>query len=60
MLSSKVLEKGRICQEQLEEVVSMALESLKTLMVDCETPIEIRLQVALRLFENFGTDSRKK
>jgi len=52
--SSNVLEKGRICQEELDEVVRMALESLKTLMVDYETPIEVRLQVALKIFDLFG------
>ncbi|OAD19706.1 hypothetical protein THIOM_004644 [Candidatus Thiomargarita nelsonii] len=59
MLASNVLEKGRICQEQLEEIVAIALESLKTLMVDCQTPLEIRLQVAFRLFEIFGTDNKE-
>jgi len=54
MSSSNILEKGRIRQEQLDEIVSMALETLKTLMVDYETPIEVRLQVALKIFEIFG------
>jgi hypothetical protein len=36
----------------------MALENLKTLMVDYETPIEIRLQVALKIFEIFGGSMR--
>jgi len=54
MSSSKVLEKGRICEDALDEIVGMALESLKTLMADYETPIEVRLQVALKIFEIFG------
>jgi len=28
-------------------------------MVDCQTPIETRLQVAFRLFEIFGTDNKE-
>ncbi|MEN8216878.1 MAG: hypothetical protein ABFS56_11005 [Pseudomonadota bacterium] len=36
----------------------MALQNLKTLMVDYETPIEIRLEIAFKLFEIFGTESR--
>jgi len=54
MSSLNVLEKGRIRQEELDEVVSMALETLKTLMADYETPIEVRLQVSLKIFEIFG------
>jgi len=53
-----VLENGRICQKQIEEIVSIALQSLKTLMVDYETPIETRLDIALKIFEIFGTDVR--
>ncbi|TGO03274.1 hypothetical protein PN36_09705 [Candidatus Thiomargarita nelsonii] len=59
MLTSNVLEKGLICQEQIEEVVAMALETLKTLMVDCQTPLESRLQLAFRFFEIFGTDNKE-
>ncbi len=51
-----VLENGRISQEQIEEIVSIALQSLKSLMVDYETPIETRLDIALKIFEIFGTD----
>jgi len=51
----KVLRDGKVSHEQLEDIVSTALQSLKTLMVDYETPIEIRLQVALKIFEIFGT-----
>ncbi|RKZ42843.1 MAG: hypothetical protein DRQ49_00500 [Gammaproteobacteria bacterium] len=51
----KVLKNGRVSQEEIEDIVSTALQSLKTLMVDYETPIEIRLQVALKIFEIFGT-----
>ncbi len=56
--SSSVLENGRISQKQIEEIVSIALQSLKTLMVDYETPIETRLEIALKIFEIFGTDIR--
>ncbi|KHD11504.1 hypothetical protein PN36_09690 [Candidatus Thiomargarita nelsonii] len=59
MSSLNVLEKGRICQEELDEVVRLALESLKTLMVDYETPVEVRLQVALKIFDLFGGASRQ-
>jgi hypothetical protein len=58
-----VLKDGKICSDQLEEVVGMALQSLKTLMADYETPIEVRLHIALRLFEAFGSggnDSNNK
>ncbi len=54
----KVLKNGQICQEELDEIVSIALESLKSLMVDYETPIEIRLQVALKLFEIGATPNK--
>ncbi|TGO03273.1 hypothetical protein PN36_09695 [Candidatus Thiomargarita nelsonii] len=60
MSSSKVLKKGRICEDALDEIVGMALESLKTLMVDYETPIEVRLQVALKIFEIFGGSMANK
>ncbi len=56
---SNVLENGKISQTQLNEIVSMALESLKTLMVDYETPIDIRMNAALIIFENFGVNNRK-
>ncbi len=58
MSNANVLENGKISQDQLDEVVSMALKSLKSLMVDYETPIEIRLHVALRVFEIFGGNNK--
>jgi len=53
--SPRVLENGRIFQEQIEELVGMASQNLKTLMVDYETPIKMRLEIAFKLFENFST-----
>lgn len=55
----KVLEGGHISQEQIEEIVNIALQVLKSLMIDTETPIEIRLRVALEIFELFGTDTNQ-
>lgn len=55
----KVLKDGQISSDQLEDIVDIALKSLKNLMVDYETPIEIRLQAALRVFEIFGAGSGK-
>ena len=53
--SEKVLEHGEIVQQEIDEIVSIALSTLKTLMVDYETPIDVRLRVALEIFELFGT-----
>jgi hypothetical protein len=52
-ITKKVLENGQISQEQTEELVSIALQVLKSLLTDTETPIEIRLRVSLEIFENF-------
>lgn len=57
--SENILENGRIAQKELEEVVNMALSTLKSLMADYETPIEIRLRVALEIFELFGKNPDK-
>lgn len=57
--SKSILENGRIAQEEVDEVVNMALSSLKSLMADYETPIELRLQISLRLFEIFGCQEKK-
>jgi polyhydroxyalkanoate synthesis regulator phasin len=57
--SPKILENGKINQEQREEIVDMALQNLKTIMADYETPIETRLKVALDVFENFTTEPSK-
>ena len=53
--SEQVLENGEIVQQEIDEIVSIALSTLKTLMVDYETPIDVRLRVALEIFELFGT-----
>lgn len=55
--SSAVLKDGKISAVMIEDIVATALQNLKTLMVDYETPIEIRIQIALKIFEIFGTDS---
>ncbi len=52
--SESILDNGKIVQEELDEIVNIALSTLKSLMVDYETPIEIRLRVALEIFELFG------
>ena len=54
MSPKNVLENGKIAPAQLEEIVSMALESLKTIMVHYETPLEMKVQVALKILETFG------
>jgi hypothetical protein len=55
--SESLLENGGIVQTEIEEVVSIALSTLKTLMADYETPIDIRLRVALEIFELFSTNN---
>jgi hypothetical protein len=50
--SPKILENGKINQEQQEEIVGMALQNLKTIMVDYETPLNTRVQVA-RIINSF-------
>jgi len=57
--SESILENGIIVQKELDEVVNMALYSLKSLMVDYETPIGLRLQISFRLFEIFGYQEKK-
>ncbi len=59
-MSPRVLENGKISQEQIEEVVGIASQNLKNLMVDYETPIEMRLEIALKLFENFNTTNFRR
>ena len=53
--SESILESGHIAQDQIEEIVGIALEVLKSLLMDTESPIDIRLRVALEIFELFGT-----
>ena len=52
-----LLKNGGIIPEEIEEVVSIALSTLKTLMADYETPIDIRLRVSLEIFELFSTNN---
>ena len=54
--ATPIMENGHIAQEQLEDVVSLALKVLKDLLLDTETSIETRFSIALRIFEMFGTD----
>jgi len=54
--SESVLDGTHIAKEQIEDIVSIALEVLKSLLMDTETPIDIRLRVALEIFELFGTN----
>jgi len=53
-----VLEQGKIAQQEIEEVVSLALKVLKDMMVDTEASIETRFNIALRIFEIFGQDTK--
>jgi len=57
--SDSILDNGEIVQEEIEEVVHIALSTLKSLMADYETPIDIRLRVALEIFELFGNNTNK-
>jgi hypothetical protein len=53
-----ILDHGKIAQKEIEEVVSLALKVLKDMMLDTEAPIETRFNIALRIFEMFGRDSK--
>jgi hypothetical protein len=56
--SSTVLEDGKISDQEVEEVVSLALKVLKDMMLDTEASIETRFSIALRLFEMFGRENK--
>ena len=46
-----------ICQERLNHLAAIALDVVETLLTDTETPINVRLNAAFRIFELCGTDS---
>jgi hypothetical protein len=50
-IDKKILRNNSVCQERLQCLAAIGLDVVETILTDMETPINIRLDAAFRIFE---------
>jgi hypothetical protein len=48
---------GGVCQERVQHLANLALDVVESLLTTDETPINVRLNAAFRIFELCGTNT---
>ncbi|RKZ73347.1 MAG: hypothetical protein DRR19_31075 [Candidatus Parabeggiatoa sp. nov. 1] len=51
MISQNLFQPEAVCHERIQHLASIALDVVETLLTDTETPINVRLNAAFRIFE---------